>query len=96
MWKIINSLLHKKHTKTTSPNIFCDGNDIIHDSQEVAERFNNYFINIGPKLASQILQTWEDPLKYINKDILDSVFFKPITSYDLLQCINNLPCKKRL
>ena len=93
-WKIINQILHKTGNNTPPSNIFNVGNNIVQNPQEIADGLNNYFINIGQHLASQIPQPNVDPLHYINQDNFNSLFFKPISDDELLQCINKLPKKK--
>ena len=45
-WKVINSLLNKRKQNINTSYFFQDGNEI-NDNKEIAEAFNNYFVNIG-------------------------------------------------
>lgn len=57
MWKNINQVLSGKGrcSKTTSINkIKAQNDDILSDETDIANRFNEYFTEIGPKLASQL------------------------------------------
>ena len=54
---------------------FRQGNKIIENPTEIANNFNNFFINVGPTLASKILNSHKNPNYYINISILDSFFY---------------------
>ena len=50
----INELLHKKHSsKNNTIDLHING-EIITNEKNVANKFNEFFINIGPKLSDQI------------------------------------------
>ena len=51
---------------------FRQGNKIIENPTEIANNFNNFFINVGPALASKILSSHKNPNDYIKISILDS------------------------
>ena len=46
-WKLVNNLL-PKHPIFNNRNVF--------DQKTIANSFNEYFANVGPKLASEITQ----------------------------------------
>ena len=52
MWSLINSLTGKNKKSTSITEITVDNNNIT-DSKLSAESFSEYFVNIGPKLASE-------------------------------------------
>ena len=54
-WKTINNILNKTEKKCDFPNFFNHNDSIITDKKEIADAFNNYFIDIGPNLASKII-----------------------------------------
>jgi len=55
-WSIINTLLGKSNRPSNINNLLIDGNTSESNPKEIAEAFNDYFVNIGPKLASEIDQ----------------------------------------
>ena len=68
---------------------------IVTDKQKIANEFNNFFVNIGPHLASNIINT-RDQLSYVNT-FLHSIVIHNISEYDVKhkfpaqlgkQCIN--------
>ena len=52
-WKVLNSIIRpNSHTKCSEK--FVSENEIYTCTNEIASKFNQYFANIGPKLASTI------------------------------------------
>ncbi len=54
-WKKINDILNRTKRKKTFPSSFKDGENIINDKIMIANKFNIFFTNIGPKLAAEIV-----------------------------------------
>lgn len=53
-WKSINSLLNRNGARSALPECFNIDGSLISDRSKLADAFNKFFINIGPKLASTI------------------------------------------
>ena len=51
-WKLINSLVGKSHKSNHVTEIELEGKNTV-DGSEISKAFNEYFINIGPKLAAE-------------------------------------------
>lgn len=51
-WSLINSLLGKNSRSTVVSELTVN-DTVISDSKLIAESFNDYFINIGPKLTAE-------------------------------------------
>ncbi len=51
-WKLINSLVGKSHKSNHVTEIEYEGKNTV-DGTEISEMFNDYFVNIGPKLAAE-------------------------------------------
>ena len=53
-WKEINTIIGSG--KRRSPQCkFQSTNGVITDPQEISNNFNDFFVNVGPKLASEII-----------------------------------------
>ena len=52
-WSTINETLHRKKKKSLS-SVFSHNGKLLRDSVEIANSFNQYFIDIGPSLANRI------------------------------------------
>ena len=59
IWKTLNNVLNRKQKTKELPREFImeDSSKKIIDPNEIANTFNEYFINIGPKVASKIKNT---------------------------------------
>ena len=65
---------------------------MISDENQIAEEFNNYFINIGTKLAEKIMAT-KNFNEYLNR-LTSALFdFHPIKEKETLRIIQNLKNK---
>ena len=63
----------------------------ITDNQEIANAFNDFFINIGPNLASAIAENQNDPISKMKmKSTIPSLYFSPATSQEIQNIVSNL------
>ena len=92
-WQTINEVLNRNKTRKNLPDTFLQksSNNNVTNPQEIANKFNEYFVNIGPQLAKKIPGndniTYES---YLNGNYVDSMFIEPVTEYELQIEINNL------
>ena len=87
--------MSKSKIQNKLPTFFNINEKQITDKKELAEQFNNFFINIGPKLANE-LDTAEKPdfKSYLNMNKLKTVFnFTPIEEEQKKTIIKNLKPK---
>ena len=63
-WQTINELLNRK-SKTTKINQIIINDKAIVGDEEIANKFNEYFSEIGKKLAEEIPDNDFDPLHYV-------------------------------
>ena len=52
-WKLINEITNKNKSSSELPDNFMKDGNIITDPNEIANNFNEYFVNVGPKLAEK-------------------------------------------
>ena len=61
-----------------------NSNDTINDPKTIANKFNEYFINIGPNLAKNIKNNSDTNFeKYLIGNYQNSMFLAPITENEL-------------
>ena len=65
---------------------------MISDENQIAEEFNNYFINIGTKLAEKIMST-KNFNEYLNRPASTLFHLHPIEEIETLRIIQNLKNK---
>ena len=94
-WKIIKGVINKNQTSVTLPDSFKYKNEIITNPLDISNKFNDFFVNIGPTLDSKI----EKPrvkYKHFMKDtnfISDSIFIRPTNDGEIIRVINS--CKNK-
>ena len=77
-WQVITSVINKR--KNTPINTrFCHNGKITEDKEDIANRFNHFFVNIGTSLASVIPPSKTNPAAYIVNGISESIFLNPVT-----------------
>ena len=95
-WKTLNSIIKNGTGKDGYPNYFKNKNKIMENPKEIANEFNNFFVNVGPNLANEI----EEPRE---KDGLDeklinlnphSIFISSVNQQEILQIVNKFKNKK--
>ena len=75
-------------------NPFVLNDRIVTNNQEIAESFNDFFVNIGPNLANKILTENKKPYtSYLKKIITSTFYFNPINQDDLLKILHSLRTK---
>ena len=76
-WKIIRDVINDRNdaTKTAS---FRINEDDITDQQTNAEKINEFYVNIGPSVASKIPTGNYDPISYIKNGTTNSIFLHPV------------------
>ena len=94
-WKVINLILNKQKSSKIITSIISEGN-LVSDPNEIADCFNDYFTNIGPNLASNILPTQSSLgfTEYLSNPNNKSVFLTPVNKYEVIDIVNNLQNKK--
>ena len=53
-WSLINSGVSLNKKNNSVPELFCDRNKNFSSAKEIAEGFNEFFVNVGPNLANLI------------------------------------------
>ena len=87
-WKIIKEAVGQNSVINDDNCTFhINGNDV-NDKQIISDEFNEYFVNIGPKLASNIDNT-SNPIEYVN-DILNSISIPTITESEVTDILLSL------
>ena len=86
-WKVLRSVLNKNE-KNKNPSTFVVDGEIINDPATISNKFNNYFVEIGPKLTKN-LNSSIDPFNYLNNNT-SSIFFPEISENEILLTVNSL------
>jgi len=66
-----------------------NGNKITND-QEIADKFNNYYLNNPQELCKKLPSQSEDPCLYMKHKIKESLYLNPVTEEEILKILGNL------
>ena len=81
----MRNIIGKNSDKNKQKNIFSINNKIISNSQVIAQEFNNFFVSIGPQLASNISSS-TNHMVYMNT-VANSIFIPDITTIEVINVI---------
>ena len=73
-WKNIDEVIKRNGNKSEFPTNFIHEGRIIKEDADIAETFNDFFTNIGPKLASEIKSTCQKSYKAFLTEKITSNF----------------------
>ncbi len=66
-WKVINQLLQGERSTPELPSAFLDGENFLNNPFDIAQKCNDFFVNIGCELASKIPPCHGNPLDFIQR-----------------------------
>ena len=94
-WSAINNLLNRNNTKSSLPDYYIiDNNDTITDPLDIANRFNDFFTNVGPNLANEIIFAGQKKYSdYIGLPFDKNFKFQEIDETYIKHVISTLPNK---
>ena len=89
LWQIIKAVINKRKHKAVCTKFKC--NDItITDGKDIANRFNNFFVNIGASLAKNIpVSDKKNPSDYMSHDVFELFYLSPVTEAEVDKIISN-------
>ena len=93
-WKGINNILNRKDKNSQFPTHLVVDGKIISDDQDIAEAFNNFFINIGPALSNAIKVPANKSYKdYIKEKIHSRFHFETVSTNKVTKIIEKMKPK---
>jgi len=85
-WKILNNITSRTRPKYCIDEIIYN-NSIISDPKLIANKFNNFFANVGPDLAQKIPSVSESFKHFLPLNNPNSIFLKPTDNLEIRQII---------
>ena len=95
-WNLINKILRPQGSTSKKNSITA----IVHDDErydnnsDIANIFNEFFVNIGKSIAESCSPSQSHPLHFMQGDYPNSFFLEPIAAHDVKNCILALKDKK--
>ena len=93
-WTYIKNIL-KANTKESLPSKIVKDDTTITDVKMMADMFNDFFINVGPKLAEKINSHY-DHTTMLTNTYNSSAFFAPVINKEIDALINEVNIKKAI
>ena len=94
-WKTISEIICKSNNKRKELDKIIVDSKIITDKEDMCKRFNEFFTNIGPKLAEKIdTENKKSFDSYLKKRVLSSFTFSLVDHNTTLKCMSSLASKK--
>ena len=91
LWKKIKELIPDK-TSSAIPDMTLENGNVISDSKDIANQFNDFFVNVGANLAAEFPKS--DTSKINVSGPLNSFQFTPFSKSDVRKILNSLDCSK--
>ena len=97
-WQMINSLLNRNTRKSAAIKLRDEAGNIVENSTQVAEKFNNYFCNIAEKLKHNHSNI-NNPAhihsyhNFLTDPVANSIFLMPTHSQEINDIIRSLKLK---
>ena len=89
-WKTINRVLERDSACKSIPSLNVNRKVVTEDGK-IAEALNMQFLSVGPKLAENITSKHSDnPLKYVKSNYSATFVLKPVNSFQVLMCLDQL------
>ena len=93
LWQNINNITKGGIQTSNSINILHD-NKIVSDSADVANVFNDFFVNVAKKLESKLPTAIHNPLQYLTGNFVNSMNSPNVNFQDFFAVIKTLKNKK--
>ena len=91
LWQFINKNINKQKPNNIIDKIYSDSkNKIVTDKKVIANTLNNFFVNVGPSMASKIVIDRDNGIDNTNRSLKDSIFLKPTSNTEVSEIILNL------
>ena len=88
-WQVIKMIINKRKCSPTRSKFKYNGS-VIEDGKIIANKFNDFFINVGPSLAKKIPSTIKNPTEYITQNTEIVFAINPVSDNEILKLIGDL------
>ena len=89
LWGILKDLIGMQSHSAIASEFVVEGS-LTSDKTLIANGFNEYFVNVGPSLASKIRPDNTDPSLYLHGNFSSSMFLEPVSEVEVSNCLAKL------
>jgi hypothetical protein len=87
-WKTIKCIIGTGKSKKQQCKFKSETNEVISDPKSISSEFNNFFVNIGPKLASKIQHDGKNYYDYLTEPLSNCMYMSPVIEEEILKIVN--------
>jgi hypothetical protein len=94
-WRVLNEILNKGQKQAEYPETFRNENGSpVKGYKNIANSFNKFFVNVGPKLAKKIKNVDNNSIfDYLSQPNNNSMFLNPVDEQEVINTVNE--CKNK-
>ena len=89
-WSILKGIINKKKRLQIQSRFKLNNGSVTTDKTIICEKFNNFFIGVGPTLANKIPQQSRTPSSYLGNSSINSMFLVPVSIEEITSMIQGL------
>ena len=89
-WMILKDIINKNRQSRVQSQFKISDGSTISNKQMISEKFNDFFINIGPSLADKITKQDKSPAFYLGNKLENSIFIEPVSAHELDDILKTL------
>ena len=90
VWGILKGIINRSKKSVSQERFKLNDNTLTTDKQMISEKFNDFFVGIGPSLANKIQPQNIAPEQYLGDRILQSIYLSPVTESEILKIIKDM------
>ena len=89
IWRVLNEIINKKVKSNEYPDQFkTEDGSIISDMKTIANKFNEFFVNVGPNLAKQVrVDDNSNIYDYLGSMNPQSMFLLPVSETEIINTV---------
>ena len=88
-WKIIRNIINSKKNSHINETFHIENKDV-NDKEIIANKFNEFYVNIGPTLARNIPSGRCEPISYIKNGIVNSIFLRSVNENEVVTILKDM------
>jgi exonuclease III len=92
-WSLINSIVKKKKCKNDVPCVFTDEQKSYNTFSEIANGFNDFFVDVGPRLSESVPQSSKSFRDFLGDQYDEEFNFQEVNSFIINTTLSKLKSK---
>ena len=88
-WRILNEVINRQKKTSDLPSVFKIGEVECNDPVEIANKFCEYFTNLGPSLADKIPTSPKSHMSFLTTNFVNSMFVDSATRQEIIEIANS-------